>query len=91
MTPAANDEMSEGKILDDEILDDEILEGITIEQETRGDPGSLFRVFVNHRLIGDCLTAAQVHGLVGDILERVTLNRGVSTIPLEQLNAGNDE
>jgi hypothetical protein len=85
MTPTANDEM------ESKILANEILEGITIEPETRGDPGSLFRVFVNHSLVGDHLTAAQVHGLVGDILERVTLNRSDSTIPLEQLNASNDD
>jgi hypothetical protein len=75
----------------DAILVGKILEGITIEPETRGDTGSLFRVFVNHLLVGDRLTAAEAHGLVGDILERATLNRSGSTIPLEQLNASNDD
>jgi hypothetical protein len=81
MTSTAYDETQEGNIL----------EGITIEPETRGDPGSLFRVFVNHRLIGDRLTAAEAHVLVGDILERTTLNKSDSTIPLEELNASNDD
>jgi hypothetical protein len=72
-------------------IEDEALERITIEPETRGDSASLFRLFVNRRLIGDRLTAVKVHSLVGDILERATLPQGVATIPLEQLNASNDE
>ena len=69
----------------------EPLEAITIEPETRGDSRSLFRLFFNHRLYADQLTAAEVHGLVGDILERAALPDRGATIPLESLNASNDE
>jgi hypothetical protein len=69
----------------------EPLESITIEPETRGDSRSLFRLFFNHRLYADQLTAAEVHGLVGDILERAALPDRAATIPLESLNASNDE
>jgi hypothetical protein len=75
----------------EEIPEDTALEGMTIEPETRGDSGSLFRLFVNHRLVGERLTAAQVHVLVGDFLERATLLNSETTIPLAQLNASNDE
>ncbi|HLJ70317.1 MAG TPA: hypothetical protein VKU03_03300 [Roseiarcus sp.] len=69
----------------------EPLETITIEPETRGDSRSLFRVFFNHRLLADQLTAAEAHGLIGDLLERAALPNRAATIPLESLNASNDE
>lgn len=69
----------------------EPLEAITIEPETRGDSRSLFRVFFNHRLLADQLTAAEAHGLIGDLLERAALPNRAATIPLESLNASNDE
>jgi hypothetical protein len=68
----------------------EPLEAITIEPETRGDSRSLFRLLFNHRLYADQLTAAEVHGLVGDILENAALPDRAATIPFEILNAGND-
>jgi hypothetical protein len=69
----------------------EPLEAITIEPETRGDSRSLFRLFYNHRLLANQLTAAEAHGLVGDILEHAALPDRAATIPLESLNASNDE
>lgn len=69
----------------------EPLEAITIEPETRGDSRSLFRLFFNHRLYADQLTAVEVHSLVGDILERAALPDRAATIPLESLNASNDD
>ena len=69
----------------------EPLEAITIEPEARGDSRSLFRLFFNRRLYAEHLTAAEAHGLVGDILERAALPDRSATIPLEILNASNDE
>jgi hypothetical protein len=72
-------------------IGNEPLEGITIEPETRGDSRSLFRLFVNHRLVGERLTAVEAHGLVGDLLENAALPDRRVTIPLDLLNAGNDK
>jgi hypothetical protein len=72
-------------------IGDAPLEGITIEPETRGDSRSLFRLFVNHRLVGERLTAVEAHGLVGDVLERTALPDRQLTIPLDLLNASNDK
>jgi hypothetical protein len=41
-------------------------------------------------LIAENLTAAQLHLLIGEILQLVTLPRA-ETIPLDDLNASNDE
>jgi hypothetical protein len=86
--PASPASRSGGMIRKFEI---EPLEAITIEPETRGDSRSLFRLFFNHRLYADQLTAAEVHGLVGDILEHAALPDRAATIPLEILNASNDD
>ena len=69
----------------------EALEALVIEPETRGDSRSLFRLFFNHRLLAEQMTAAEVHGLVGDILEHAALPDRAATIPLESLNASNDD
>ena len=46
---------------------------ITIELETPGDSRTMFRLGIDESLIGDDLTAAQAHVLIGEILERITL------------------
>jgi len=43
---------------------------ITIEAETPNDSGSLFRVFVGAKTLGEGLTAAQTHVLIGEVLEQ---------------------
>jgi hypothetical protein len=43
---------------------------IIIETETPNDSGSLFRVFVEGKTVGERLTTVQTHILNGDILER---------------------
>lgn len=46
---------------------------ITIEAETPNDSGSLFRVAIDGRIVGETLTAVQAHIVVGEILEKVAL------------------
>jgi hypothetical protein len=46
---------------------------IVIEAETPGDSRTLFRLRIDDKVIGEKLTAAQVHLLVGEILERIVL------------------
>ena len=50
---------------------------IVIEFEPQGD-STLSRVLVAEKVVHDRLTAAQVHIVVGDILERLTLPNGRS-------------
>jgi hypothetical protein len=64
---------------------------MTIEPEIIGDSRSLFRLYVNHRLVGERLTATEAHILVGDVLQRTVLPARRSAIPLEALNASNDQ
>jgi hypothetical protein len=49
------------------------IERIVIALETPGDSRSMFRLLLDDALIGENLTAAQVHLLVGEILERITV------------------
>jgi hypothetical protein len=51
------------------------VERIVIELETPGDSRSLFRLRLDNKVVGENLTAAQTHLLVGEILDRVTLPR----------------
>lgn len=44
---------------------------IVIQSETPGDSMTMFRVVIGERVIAERLTAAQVHILIGDILERL--------------------
>jgi len=46
---------------------------IGIEWETAGDPAAMFRLKIDDRVVGENLTAAQAHLLVGEILERIVL------------------
>jgi hypothetical protein len=48
---------------------------IVIELETPGDSRSMFRLRLDNTIVGEGLTAAQAHLLVGDILNRITLPR----------------
>lgn len=48
-------------------------ERITIELETPGDSRSLFRLLPDDGVIGENLTAAQAHLLIGEILDRIIL------------------
>jgi hypothetical protein len=48
---------------------------IVIEPETSGDSRSLFRLRVGEKLVAEAMTAAQIHILVGDVLEQMTLQR----------------
>jgi hypothetical protein len=51
------------------------VERIVIELETPGDSRSLFRLRLDNKVVGENLTAVQVHLLVGEILDRITLPR----------------
>ena len=46
---------------------------IGIEWETLGDPATMFRLRIDDKVVGENLTAAQAHLLVGEILERIVL------------------
>jgi hypothetical protein len=50
---------------------------IILEPESPGDSRTLFRVKLGEKLIGEELTAAEAHLLVGEILERIALPRKV--------------
>ena len=51
------------------------VERIVIELEIPGDSGSLFRLRLDNKVVGEHLTAVQTHLLVGEILNRITLPR----------------
>ena len=63
---------------------------IRIQAETPGDSASLFRFLIDDNVVGESLTAAEAHLLVGEILGRVALP-GQGTISVDKLNASNDE
>jgi hypothetical protein len=46
---------------------------IVIEPEAPGDSRALFRLLIGEKLVAEGMTAAQVHILIGDILERLAL------------------
>ena len=48
-------------------------ETITVEAHTPGDSATMFRLWIDDRIIGESLTAVQAHLRVGEILERVAL------------------
>jgi hypothetical protein len=51
------------------------VEQIVIELETPCDSRSLFRLRLDKKVVGENLTAAQAHLLIGEILDRITLPR----------------
>jgi hypothetical protein len=52
-----------------------MIERIVIETETPGDSRTMFRVLMDRLVIGENLTAAQAHLIVGEVLDRITLPR----------------
>jgi hypothetical protein len=48
---------------------------IAVEAESPDDSATLFRLRIDDMIVGQELTAAQAHLLVGEILERVVLPR----------------
>jgi hypothetical protein len=52
-----------------------MIERIVIESETPGDSRTMFRVRMNDLVIGQNLTAAQAHLIVGEVLDRITVPR----------------
>ena len=57
------------------VSDAKTVERIVIELETPGDSRSMFRLRLDETVVGERLTAAQTHILVGEILDRLTLPR----------------
>jgi hypothetical protein len=57
-----------------------MIERIVIEAETPGDSRTMFRVLMDKRVIGENLTAAQAHLIVGELLDRITIPRS-ATMP----------
>jgi hypothetical protein len=53
---------------------------IIVEPESPGDSRSLFRILLGEKLIGEELTAAEAHLLVGEILERIALPKNSETL-----------
>jgi hypothetical protein len=51
---------------------------IIIEPEEPGDSRALFRLLVGEKVVAEGMTAAQIHILVGDILEKMTLQKSQS-------------
>jgi hypothetical protein len=47
------------------------VEQIVIELQTPGDSGTLFRLRLDNKVIGENLTAVQTHLLIGEILDRI--------------------
>ena len=48
---------------------------IIIEPEEPGDSRALFRQLVGEKLVAQGMTSAQIHILIGDTLEQMTLQR----------------
>jgi hypothetical protein len=57
---------------------------ITIEQEEPGDSSALFRLLVGEKVVAEGMTAAQIHILVGEVLEQMTLQKGQSKATLAE-------
>jgi hypothetical protein len=51
---------------------------IIVEQESPGNPRTLFRVMMYGNVFAEGLTAAQAHVIVGDILETLVLPQHLS-------------
>jgi hypothetical protein len=52
-----------------------MIERIVIETEAPGDSRTMFRVRMDDLVLGENLTAAQAHLIVGEVLDRITLPR----------------
>jgi hypothetical protein len=49
---------------------------IIIEPEESGDSRALFRLLVGEKVVAEEMTAAQIHILVGEVLEQMMLQKG---------------
>jgi hypothetical protein len=58
-----------------------MIKQIVIETETPGDSRTMFRVRMNDLVIGQNLTAAQAHLIVGELLDRITIPRSATMHP----------
>lgn len=52
-----------------------MVERIVVEIETPGDSRTMFRVRMDDLVLGENLTAAQAHLIVGEVLDRITVPR----------------
>jgi hypothetical protein len=52
-----------------------LLETITVETQTPGDSATMFRLWIDDKMVGGSLTAAQTHLLISEILARVVSPR----------------
>ncbi|HYC26163.1 MAG TPA: hypothetical protein VEC58_09020 [Roseiarcus sp.] len=57
---------------------------ILIEAQSPGDSSTLFRLRIDEKIVGENLTAAQTHLLIGEILERVALPEGRTMLPADK-------
>jgi hypothetical protein len=57
---------------------------IIIEPGEPGDFRALFRLLVGEKVVAEGMTAAQIHILVGDILEKMTLQKSQSGAPTSE-------
>ena len=48
---------------------------VIIEPEEPGDSRALFRLLVGEKVVAEGMTAVQIHILIGEILEQMTLQR----------------
>jgi hypothetical protein len=72
---------------------EEALVQIHVEAEAPGDSATLFRLRIDERIVGEGLTAAQTHLLVGEILSRMAPPPAVTVIPdqgRENIHDGDD-
>ena len=52
-----------------------MIERIVIEAQTPDDSRTMFRVRMDDLVVGQDLTAAQAHLIVGEVLDRITIPR----------------
>jgi hypothetical protein len=66
---------------------------IIIEPEEPGNSRALFRLLVGEKVVAEGMTAAQIHILVGDILEKMTLQKSQSEAATQEAScaASSDE
>jgi hypothetical protein len=57
-----------------------MIKRIAIEIETPGDSRTMFRVLMDDLVLGESLTAAQAHLIVGEVLDRITLPRPAKNV-----------
>jgi hypothetical protein len=57
---------------------------VALETEIANDSRTMFRLRINGNVVGENLTAAQAHLLVGDVLERIVLPNKARRAPPSQ-------